>query len=143
MQGLKNIRMLEDGDVDLRVGNRARVAALAIGTYEVTLPSGLLLVLNNCFYVPVLSRNIISISCLDNEGFNFLIFDKFSIYKNDMLYYTALSFNGLYILDIDNCNNAIYSINKKSKPNDVNHTYLWHCRLGNVNKKRISKYHKD
>ena len=80
VQGLKNRRILEDGEVDLRVGNGAKVAALAVGTYEVTLPSGLLLVLNNCYYVPALSRNIISISCLDNEGFNFLICDKkFSI----------------------------------------------------------------
>ena len=144
MQDLKNRRILEDGEVDLRVGNGAKVDALAVGTYEVTLPSGLLLVLNNCYYVPALNRNIISISCLDNEGFNFLIFDKkFSIYKNDMHYCTAVLFSGLYILDVENRDDGIYNISKKSKPNDVNHTYLWHCRLGHINEKRISKLHKD
>lgn len=49
VQGLKNRRLLKEGEVDLRVGNGARVAALAVGTYEVTLPSGLILVLNNCY----------------------------------------------------------------------------------------------
>ena len=103
VQGLKNRRMLEDGEVDLRVGNGAKVAALAVGTYEVTLPSGLLLVLNNCYYVPALSRNIISISCLDNEGFNFLICDKkFFISKMICIIVLLILFNGLYILDIEN-----------------------------------------
>ena len=26
---------------------------------------------------------------------------------------------------------------------DLNHTYLWHCRLGHINKKHISKPHHD
>ena len=53
VQGLKRSRKLKKGDVDLRVGNGARVAALAVGTYELVLPNGLLLILNNCFYVPI------------------------------------------------------------------------------------------
>ena len=57
------------GEVDLRVGNGARVAALAIGTHDLTLLSGLVLQLSNCYYVPTMSKNIISVSCLDNDGF--------------------------------------------------------------------------
>ena len=30
---------------------------------------------------------------------------------------------------------------KKFKSNDLNSTYLWHCRLGHINEKRISKLH--
>ncbi|KAG8497203.1 hypothetical protein CXB51_008568 [Gossypium anomalum] len=41
LQGLQKSRNLARGDVDLRVGNRARVAALAVGTYILSLPSGL------------------------------------------------------------------------------------------------------
>ena len=40
VQGLKRSRDLEKGEVDLRVGNGANVAALAVGTYVLTLPSG-------------------------------------------------------------------------------------------------------
>ncbi|KAG8499027.1 hypothetical protein CXB51_005408 [Gossypium anomalum] len=41
VQGLQRSRTLARGYVDLRVGNGARVAALAVGTYTLSLPSGL------------------------------------------------------------------------------------------------------
>jgi hypothetical protein len=50
MQGLKNPRRLAKGEVDLRVGNKAKVAALAVGTYEIQLPTGRILELRNCFF---------------------------------------------------------------------------------------------
>ncbi|KAK9033562.1 hypothetical protein V6N11_049749 [Hibiscus sabdariffa] len=40
VQGLHTRRNLAKGDVDLRVGNGARVAALAVGTYVLSLPRG-------------------------------------------------------------------------------------------------------
>jgi hypothetical protein len=52
-QGLKRSRDLAKGEVDLRVGNGAKVAALAVGTYVLTLPSCLIIQLENYYYVPV------------------------------------------------------------------------------------------
>ena len=40
MQGLRDNRKLTKGEFDLRVGNGARVAVVAIGTYVLNLPSG-------------------------------------------------------------------------------------------------------
>ncbi|KAI5411575.1 hypothetical protein KIW84_056585 [Lathyrus oleraceus] len=51
--GLKRSRDLAKGEVDLRVGNGAKVVALAVGTYVLTLPSGLIIQLENCYYVPI------------------------------------------------------------------------------------------
>ena len=45
-------------EVSLRVGNGARVVAVAEGTYSLSLPFGLVLELSNCYYVLVISRNI-------------------------------------------------------------------------------------
>ncbi|KAL4351861.1 hypothetical protein GQ457_06G015580 [Hibiscus cannabinus] len=59
VQGLHTRRTLAKGDVDLRVGNGARVVALAVGTYVLSLPSGLILNLENCYFVPSLTKNII------------------------------------------------------------------------------------
>ena len=73
MQGLRNRRTLTEGEVDLRVGNGARVAALEIGNYSLSLPSGLVILLKNCYFVLAMSRNIISVSCLDMDGFSFII----------------------------------------------------------------------
>ena len=85
MQDLKRSRPLAKGEIDLRVGNGARVAALAVGTYYLSLPSGIILELDNCYYVPAISRNIISVSCLDKKGFSFIIKNKCcSIYFGDM-----------------------------------------------------------
>ena len=60
MQGMTKSRSVERGEVDFRVGNNARVAALAIGMIQLHLPSGFVLELNNCYFVPSLSRNIVS-----------------------------------------------------------------------------------
>ncbi|KAL8127555.1 hypothetical protein AgCh_014458 [Apium graveolens] len=67
VQELQGSRTLAKGEVDLRVGNRAKVAALAVGTYRLSLPTGLVLELDNCFYMPAISKNIISVSCLDKK----------------------------------------------------------------------------
>jgi hypothetical protein len=48
---------LNKGEVNQQIGNGARVVAL-------TLPDGMILELNICYFVQVLSKNIISISYL-------------------------------------------------------------------------------
>ncbi|XP_020081861.1 uncharacterized protein LOC109705542 [Ananas comosus] len=58
--GLRESRGLREGEVTLRVGNGARVAAVAAGTYSLRLPSGYVLLLKDCYYVPPASRNLIS-----------------------------------------------------------------------------------
>ena len=62
-------------------------------------------------------------------------------YLDNIFYGSAQLVNGLYILNLEN---VIYNINtKRSKTNDSNQTYLWHCCLGHISEKRISKLHKD
>ena len=58
VQGLRSSRSLAKGEVDLRVGNGARVTAIAVGVYDLTLLGGLVFQLKNCYYVPAVSRNI-------------------------------------------------------------------------------------
>ncbi|VFQ79277.1 unnamed protein product [Cuscuta campestris] len=76
MQNLHECRQLTEGEIQLKVGNGALVYALAVGTYSLSLPRGLILRLNNCLFVPSMSRNIISVSCLDKAGFSFVVKDK-------------------------------------------------------------------
>jgi hypothetical protein len=142
MQALRRTRDLKKGEVDLRVGNGASVAALAVGVYFLSLPSGLVLKLNNCYFVPALTKSIISISALDVDGFYFTFKNKCCSFSRDGIFYgTGILSNGLYILDM---NVDVLNINnKKAKTNDLNESYLWHCRLGHINKNRISKLHKD
>ena len=84
------------------------------------------------------------VSCLDMDGFVYIIENNvISIHREDMYYGNTLLSNGLYILDLEN-HKPIYNIDtKRGKSNELNPTYFWHCHLGHVNKKRISRLHKD
>jgi hypothetical protein len=55
MQGMIRSRSVGKGEVDFRVGNNARVAALNVGMMQLHLPSGFILELNNCYYIPSIS----------------------------------------------------------------------------------------
>ena len=140
--GLKKSRKLAKGEVDLRVGNGARVVALAVGIYTISLPSGLILDLKDCYFVSTLTKNIISISCLDLDGFTIITKNKScSLYRADVFYGAGHLTNGLYILDLEN---PVFNINtKKPKKDDLRNSYLLHCRLGHINEKRINKLYKN
>jgi hypothetical protein len=66
--------------------------------------------LENIYFVPSIFRNIISISCLEMNGFSFVIKDNgCSIYKDELYYGSSFMMNDLYILEIDK---PIFNINK-------------------------------
>ena len=123
MQELKSSRKVNKGDVDLRVANGARVAAQTVESCQLELPSGLVLNLDNCYYVPSLSKNIILIFCLVEQGFEIFISRSkgCSIYLNDMLYYLGKSVNEIYVLDNIK---KIHNVNtKRLKTNNLKPSY--------------------
>jgi len=136
-------RSVERGEVDFRVGNNARVAALAVGTMQLHLPSGFILELNNCYFVPSLSRNIVSPSCLMKDGYSFASENNGCVIsKNNMFVALASIKNGLFILNLDDslvCNIIV----KRHWLTDLNPTYMWHCRLSHISEKRMKKLHAD
>ena len=89
-------------------------------------------------------RNIISVSCLDKDGFDFTIRDSvINIYRDDIYYGNGLLSNGLYVLNFNN-DKPIYKINtKRIKTQEINPIYFWYCRLSHVNEKHIERLHKD
>ncbi|KAJ1274607.1 hypothetical protein BS78_05G074500 [Paspalum vaginatum] len=56
LQGLKQTRSFARGELDVRVGNGAKVAMLAVGIYHLSLPSGLVMEFNNCYFILALSK---------------------------------------------------------------------------------------
>jgi hypothetical protein len=50
--------------LDVSVDNGASIAAIAVVTFYLPVPSGLVLELNNYYCIPTLCKNIISSSCL-------------------------------------------------------------------------------
>lgn len=73
LQGFREERRLAYGEQFLHVGNGAQAAVEAIGMFDLVLPSGLVLCLNNCHYAPSIIRGVVSFSCLLDLGFSHTI----------------------------------------------------------------------
>ncbi|GJS38934.1 putative RNA-directed DNA polymerase [Tanacetum coccineum] len=92
IQGLRGYRKLDKGALDLYVGNGHSAVVEAIGSFELILPSGMIL---------IDMHNHISNEC------------------------------------------SIYTCSNKKTKHDLDSTFLWHCLLGHINKKRIEKLQHD
>nr|GEU61468.1 retrotransposon protein, putative, Ty1-copia subclass [Tanacetum cinerariifolium] len=77
-------------------------AVEAIGTYHLELPSGLVIILNNCHYAPSITRGVISVSRLFDDGFINCFDDNnvISVSKNNLVYFMAVPRDGIYEIDM-------------------------------------------
>ncbi|KAJ9552405.1 hypothetical protein OSB04_016450 [Centaurea solstitialis] len=137
LQGFTRRETLRKDRSNLRVGEGTPLIAEAVGSYSLSLPSGLVLELENCYYVPKMSKNVLSFDLLVDQGFYYKYdYKMLSVFKNNIFYFKATPVNGLYTVNLQDNNNEIYHISKRSKDIE-DQTYLWHCRLGHINKKRV------
>lgn len=145
LQRFKVSRRLKKGEVNLQVGNGAKVAVIAVGSIFLIMPTGKVLMLDDCYYVPKFVSNIISASMLDKRSFRINIGNSIcSIYYSDNLYVNDYLQHDVYVLPNVNANSIMHVSSLKRKRDDhVNQTYLWHCRLGHIGEKRINKLYKE
>nr|GEZ55628.1 hypothetical protein [Tanacetum cinerariifolium] len=94
-QGLRGSKNLKPGDLSMYVGDGHRTAVEAIRTYHLELPSGLVIVLNNCHYAPSITRGVISVS------------------KNNLVYFMAVPRDGIYEIGMTCTNTNDSSIKKR------------------------------
>ncbi|GKD16364.1 retrotransposon protein, putative, ty1-copia subclass, partial [Tanacetum coccineum] len=147
-QGLRGSKKLKPGALSLYVGDGHRAAVEAIGTYHLELPSGLVIVLNNCHYAPSITRGVISVSRLFDDGFINRFDDNnvISVSKNNLVYFMAVPRDGIFEIDMS-CSNtndsSMYAISNKRAKTNLDSSLLWHCRLGHISKKRIEKLQHD
>ena len=117
----------------------------AIETCKLILSGGFVLVLENTFYVPSFSRNLISISIskLVSFGYSFNFSDILLslFYKSDLVGYSTLS-DGLYYLNLqlDTSLNAMH-VHVETKRYIVNEdsSMWWHHRLGHISQQSIQR----
>ncbi|GJZ20126.1 retrotransposon protein, putative, ty1-copia subclass [Tanacetum coccineum] len=146
-QGLRASRKLKPGALSLYVGNGQREAVEAIGVFYLCLPSGLEIVLNNCHYAPSITRGVISVSRLYEDGFiNRFVNNTIQVSRNNMVYFSAIPRDGIFEIDLSNSyanESSIYTVSNKRAKLDLDSALLWHCRLGHISKKRIEKLQHD
>ncbi|GKA41036.1 retrotransposon protein, putative, ty1-copia subclass [Tanacetum coccineum] len=122
-------------------------AVEAIDIFDLSLPSGLVIVLNNCHYAPSITRGVISVSRLYEDGFiNRFVNNTIQVSRNNMVYFSAIPRDGIFEIDLSNSytnENSIYTVSNKRAKLDLDSALLWHCRLGHISKKRIEKLQHD
>jgi hypothetical protein len=108
-------RTLLRGERTIRVANGEKAEVEAIGELPLAISNDFTLYLHDVLYMPSMRRNLISVSYLDDDGFNCL-FDKKQclITFNDEVVGRALRHDKLYLLSIKD------SINVVSSENNVN-----------------------
>ncbi|GJX58196.1 retrotransposon protein, putative, ty1-copia subclass [Tanacetum coccineum] len=68
------------------------------------------------------------------------------ISNEGVLYFNAVPRNGIYEIDMHDLVpnvNSIYNVSNKRVKHNLDSTYLWHCRLAHINKKRIKQLKQD
>ena len=147
MQDLKGSRRLKQGEVSLRVGNGAMVAASAIGTFFLKMTSGHVISLNDCLFVPSAVRNIVSISCLCKDNYEFYFRNKIcNIYHENKYVAHGTLDNDLYVLNMKENNEHVVNentITHKREREEISPKYKWHLRLGHIGEDRVTKLAKD
>ncbi|GJT52961.1 retrotransposon protein, putative, ty1-copia subclass [Tanacetum coccineum] len=146
-QGFRIERKLKQGALYLYVGNGVRAQVEAIGSFDLVLPNGLVICLDNCHYAPTITRGVVSVSRLVDNGFVQCFTDYgISVSKNGVLYFNVVPRNGIYEIDMHDLVpnvNSIYNVSNKRVKHNLDSTYLWHCRLAHINKKRIKQLQQD
>ncbi|GKA12651.1 retrotransposon protein, putative, ty1-copia subclass [Tanacetum coccineum] len=127
--GLRASRKLKPGALSLYVGNGQREAVEAIGNFDLSLPSGLVIVLNNCHYAPSITRGVISVSRLYEDGFiNRFVNNTIQVSRNNMVYFSAIPRDGIFEIDLSNSLQMkiiLYTVSNKRAKLDLDSALLW------------------
>ncbi|GJT77285.1 zinc finger, CCHC-type containing protein [Tanacetum coccineum] len=146
-QGLRESRKLKHGALSLYMGNGIRAAVEAIKSFDLIIPSGLIIVLNNCHFAPTIIRGVVSISILVNNGYihTFMNYGIF-VSKVNVFYFNTILRDGIYRIDMHNLYPNVssnYNVSNKRATHGLDSYYLWHCLLGHINKKHMDMLQHD
>ncbi|KAG8381639.1 hypothetical protein BUALT_Bualt06G0142500 [Buddleja alternifolia] len=149
LQGFQLTRQLSDGDMYLLMGDSTSVPVVAIGLVSLYFENRVLL-LKDCLYVPSIRRNLISVSCLIDDGLTVVFEQSLSIKHNKSFICKGTRKDGLFLLFPDkysvgnseaNTSKQILPLKRKTPMTDE--AYMWHLRLGHINSNRIQRLVSD
>jgi hypothetical protein len=118
------------------------------------LNNGFILHLQNVLYVPSLSKNLISVSCVDDDGYDcqfgnrqcLILFDNKVVglvFQQDRLYMLSMHKNVNVVCNDENvvCKDKVSSStnvsSKRKRCDDATSAKLWHYHLGHILRGRI------
>jgi hypothetical protein len=124
------------------------------------LNNGFIFCLHNVLYVPSLSRNLISVSCLDDDGYDcqfgnrqcLILFDSKVVdlaFRHDKLYMLSMHENMNVICNDENvvCKDKVSLptnvSSKRKRCDDATSAKLWNYRLCHISRGRIERLIKN
>ena len=144
-QGFLTVRRLAKGERKLRVADGHETDAEAVGTLPLLLSSGFILNLNNVLLVPIMRRNLIFISVLDDNGIHCNFGNNKCLLKfDDAIVGLAPRHDKLYLLPLnDSSVMNVCDVTNKRKRSITNETSskLWHYCLGHISMGRMGASH--
>jgi hypothetical protein len=160
LQGFHTRWTLRRGERSIRVVNGVEAEVEAIGELPLELNNSFILRLHNVLYVPSLSRNLISVSCLDDDGYDcqfgnrqcLILFDNKVVglaFQEDKLYMLSMHENVNVVCNDENivCKDKVSSStnvsSKRKRRDDATSVKFWHYRLCHISKGRIERLIKD
>nr|GEW35750.1 protein FAR-RED impaired response 1-like [Tanacetum cinerariifolium] len=127
--GSKASRKLKPGALSLYVSNGQRESVEAIDAFYLCLPSRLEIVLNNCHYAPSITRGVISVSRLYEDGFvNCFVDNTIQVSRNNVVYFSVVPRDGIFETDLSNSltnESSIYAVSNKRAKLDLDSALLW------------------
>nr|GEX69602.1 zinc finger, CCHC-type [Tanacetum cinerariifolium] len=129
-QGVRECKKLKHGALSLYMGNGMRADVEAIGSFDLILPSGLIIVLDNCHFAPTVTRGVVSISRLVKNCYihTFTNYGS-SVSKDNVFYFNVIPRDGIYRIDMHNIYSNVSSnydvSNKRAKLSNKTPKDLW------------------
>jgi hypothetical protein len=112
LQGFSSTRSTERRESSIEVANGVQAEVEAVGDVSLELVDGFILLLRDVFYVPLLNRNLISISRLDKDGFECHFgHGQCAIWCNNAYVGTAYLHDELYLLFLCEKVNSVCDVN--------------------------------
>ena len=146
LQGFATKMTLRKGERKIRVANGVEVEAEAVGVFTLLLHTGFELQLNNVLYVSSMKRNLVSVSCLDDDGFGCNFGNKKCIIMyNESNVGLAIRQDKLYLISTNDAINNVVSTpdNKRKRDDNETSSKLWHYRLCHISRGRIERLIKE
>ena len=97
LQGFQETRKLNEGELFLTLADGSRIPIIVVGLFNLCFKSKIL-ILENCFYVPNVHRNLISANYLGKHGYCVILKDNVVIKKDKVFICSSNIMDGLYIL---------------------------------------------
>jgi hypothetical protein len=117
LQGFRSMRTTQRSERHVEVANRVQAGVEAVGDVSLVLANSFILSLRDVLFVPSLQRNLISVSCLDNDGFDCHIEDgKCEILCNNECIGLAFQKQDLYLLSLRENVNSECDVNENVSP---------------------------